>query len=99
MAYRDDFPLGRGETAWPRPAPRPSIARNVVDFEAPQAAAFPEIDCVRRTFPWRTIAWAERRASEIGVGADRVLIAAGLISEERYLAALAAPPARSPTSA
>jgi len=87
MAYRDDFPLGRSEAAWPRSAPRPSIAHNVVDFEAPRAS-FPEIDCVRRIFPSRTIAWAERRAEEIGVGADRVLIAAGLISEERYLAAL-----------
>lgn len=89
MAYRDDFLLGRSEAAWPRPAPRLSVARNVVDFEAAQSVACPEIDCVRRLFPWRTIAWAERRAGEIGVGADRVLIAAGLISEERYLAALA----------
>ncbi|MGE3159987.1 MAG: glycosyltransferase family 2 protein [Xanthobacteraceae bacterium] len=60
-----------------------------MNFQVPQPGDFPEIDCIRRLFPWQTIARAERRADEIGVGADRVLIAAGLISEERYLAALA----------
>jgi hypothetical protein len=114
MAYRDDFPLGRSEAAaWLGPAPRRSIAGSVVDFQVSQPGAFPEIDCIRRLFPWQTIARAERRADEIGVGADRVLIATGFISEERYLAALARwlgvgylpledvprAPARSPTSA
>jgi cellulose synthase/poly-beta-1,6-N-acetylglucosamine synthase-like glycosyltransferase len=90
MAYRDDFILGRSEPAWLQSAPRPSVARNVLDFEPPQPATCPEIECVRRFFPWQTIAWAERRAGEIGVGVDRVLIAEGFMSEERYLAALAA---------
>ncbi len=90
MAYRDDFILGRSEPAWLRPAPQLSFAHNVVDFEAPRTLPCPEIECVRRLLPWQTIAWAECRASEIGVGADRVLITAGLISEEHYLAALAA---------
>ena len=35
------------------------------------------------------IAEAERRAREVGVGADRALIAAGAISEQDYVAALA----------
>jgi cellulose synthase/poly-beta-1,6-N-acetylglucosamine synthase-like glycosyltransferase len=50
---------------------------------------FPEIDCVRARFPADTIEAAERRAAALGVGADRVLIAAGKLSEEDYLRALA----------
>jgi hypothetical protein len=89
MAYRDDFTLGRGTQARLRPAHRSSFSQNVLEFEPPRFFACPEIDCIRRYFSWQTIAWAENRAAEIGVGADRVLIAAGLISEEDYLAALA----------
>ena len=59
-----------------RPAPRPS--------------AFPELDCIRGLLPERVIVAAERRAHAIGVGADRVLIAADAITEEAYLKALAA---------
>jgi len=51
--------------------------------------AFPELDCVRHLLPVGTIAEAERRAREIGVGADRALIAAGAISEDDYVTALA----------
>jgi glycosyltransferase XagB len=50
---------------------------------------FPEIDCVRSLFPADMLAAAERRAAALGVGADRVLIAAGRLSEETYLRALA----------
>ena len=88
MAYRDDFVLGGNEPEWLPSALRRTAGRTVVDFEAFGSAACPEIECVRRSFPRQTLAWAERRAVEIGVGADRALIAEGLISEERYLAAL-----------
>ena len=50
----------------------------------------PEIDCVRDLLPARIIAAAERRARSIGLGADRVLVCADAITEEAYLAALAA---------
>jgi hypothetical protein len=50
--------------------------------------ACPELDCIRHLLPSGIIAAAELRATEVGVGADRALIAADIISEEAYLAAL-----------
>jgi hypothetical protein len=49
-----------------------------------------EIDCVRHLLPRQVIAAAERRAQRIGLGAERVLICADALTEEVYLAALAA---------
>lgn len=51
---------------------------------------FPEIDCVRQHIPSDVIAAAEKRAMDIGVGADRVLITSGTLDEESYLRTLAA---------
>src|SRR3977135_4327350 len=51
-------------------------------------SAFPEIDCVRDRLPLNVVAAVERRAIATGVGADRVLIAAGIIDEDRYVHAL-----------
>src|SRR5947209_19700865 len=48
----------------------------------------PELDCLRARLPPGTLATAEQRAFALGVGADRVLIAAGTISEEDYVRAL-----------
>ena len=48
----------------------------------------PEIDCVRSLLAADIIDATERRAAALGVGADRVLIAAGELSEEAYLGAL-----------
>jgi glycosyltransferase XagB len=56
----------------------------------PSLPACPEIDCLRHLLPPGLIAWAELRAVEVGVGADQVLIAADIISEEAYAAALTA---------
>jgi glycosyltransferase XagB len=50
----------------------------------------PELECIRHLLPQRILAAAEHRAQSIGVGADRVLICADAITEEAYLAALAA---------
>ncbi len=49
---------------------------------------FPEIDCVRPLLAADTLVAAEQRAAATGVGADRVLIASGALSEETYLRAL-----------
>ena len=49
----------------------------------------PEIDCVRTRLAADLAAAAARRAIVLGVGADRVLIAAGVLSEESYLRAFA----------
>ena len=45
----------------------------------PARRAFPELDCVRDRLPLKVVAAVERRAIATGVGADRVLIAAGII--------------------
>jgi len=67
---------------------RPAVARS--RSQPPQTRSpCPEIDCVRELLPARVIAAAERRASSIGLGADRVLICADVMTEEGYLTALA----------
>ena len=53
-------------------------------------SACPELDCLRDRLSPALIAAAEQRSAATGVGADRALIAAGIISEEAYLAALTA---------
>jgi cellulose synthase/poly-beta-1,6-N-acetylglucosamine synthase-like glycosyltransferase len=45
----------------------------------------PELDCLCGWLSGPTIAAAERRSFAVGTGADRVLIAAGLLDEEIYL--------------
>jgi len=52
------------------------------------AGGCPEIDCVRSLVAADVIEAAERRAVALGVGADRVLIAARNLNEETYLRAL-----------
>lgn len=49
----------------------------------------PEVNCLRGLLPQQVIAAAERRARQIGLGADRVLICGNAITEEAYLRALA----------
>jgi hypothetical protein len=48
----------------------------------------PEIECVGALLPADAIDDAAQRAARLGVGADRVLIAAGKLSEDAYLRAL-----------
>jgi hypothetical protein len=57
--------------------------------DAAVAALCPEINCLRERFPDDLLAEAAQRALAIGVGAERVLIAAGAIDEEDYLRTLA----------
>jgi glycosyltransferase involved in cell wall biosynthesis len=52
------------------------------------AGPCPELACVRHLLPAEVLAAAQERAAAVGVGADRVLIAAGAIGEEDYLRAL-----------
>jgi len=49
-----------------------------------------ELDCLRARFAPALLAAAERRSQQVGVGADQVLIHAGVISEQAYLERLAA---------
>ncbi|MEA2987698.1 MAG: glycosyltransferase XagB, partial [Alphaproteobacteria bacterium] len=99
MAFEDgDGPvMDRFETAAPfaaeRIAPVPSVASlldRIRRSPARPKSACPEIDCVRDRLPLDVLAAVERRAAEVGVGADRVLIAAGICDEDSYMMALAA---------
>ena len=49
-----------------------------------------ELECLRARFAPALLAAAERRSQQVGVGADQVLIHAGVISEQAYLERLAA---------
>ena len=75
-----------------RTGARPAFGRSA-DFNPSLAPSFnftgacPEIDCLRGRLPPVVIADAEQRATRVGVGADRVLIAAGKVDEETYLRA------------
>ena len=53
-------------------------------------AACPELDCVRHRLAPAVAATAEARAAELGIGAERVLIATRAITEDAYVVALAA---------
>ncbi|NVO14291.1 MAG: glycosyltransferase [Rhodoplanes sp.] len=44
----------------------------------------PELDCVRDRLPPVVLAFAEQRARSLGVTADRVLVAAGLLTDDDY---------------
>jgi cellulose synthase/poly-beta-1,6-N-acetylglucosamine synthase-like glycosyltransferase len=69
----------------------PSIdPRNVesVDTGDGDSHRFPELDCIRRALPDDVLGAVEQRATLLGVGADRVLVAAGALNEETYLRAL-----------
>jgi len=57
--------------------------------QGPARSGCPELDCLRAKVPPGTLARAEQRALALGIGADRVLITAGVISEEEYVRALA----------
>jgi glycosyltransferase XagB len=81
---------------WPAPPGRAADVRHAEPRRPPilprpgPLKACPELDCVRHRIPVAVLAAAERRAREIGLGADRVLVAAGILTEEDYLRALAA---------
>jgi cellulose synthase/poly-beta-1,6-N-acetylglucosamine synthase-like glycosyltransferase len=53
-------------------------------------AVCPELDCLRHRLPPGVIAAAEQRAAQVGVGADRVVVGNGAISDDAYALALAA---------
>jgi cellulose synthase/poly-beta-1,6-N-acetylglucosamine synthase-like glycosyltransferase len=74
------FPASTSADTWADPFALTDIA---------SGSGFPEIDCVRARLTPAIIEAAESRAASLGVGADRVLIAAGTISEDDYLITLA----------
>jgi cellulose synthase/poly-beta-1,6-N-acetylglucosamine synthase-like glycosyltransferase len=80
---------GTGEGA--RAQPAYGRARPAVNLRARQPlAACPELDCLRHRLPPGIITGAEQRAAQVGVGADRVVVGNGAISEDAYALAFAA---------
>src|ERR1700675_813710 len=93
VAVRGRATVGRSRVPFGEPAGSPSIDPSTAEFadsKAGRASRCPEIDCVRSLLATNVIDAAECRAAALGVGADRVLITAGELSEEVYLHALAA---------
>ena len=79
----------RGKLSLSNAALRPRIHSQIQPPASPRQFQCPELACLRGWLSESTVAAAERRAREIGTGADRVLIGAGLLDEEIYLRVLA----------
>jgi cellulose synthase/poly-beta-1,6-N-acetylglucosamine synthase-like glycosyltransferase len=92
FGVRTGAAIARSDDLFGEPAGSPSINPSAVEFVDTGKHRFarcPEIDCVRPLLARNVLAAVENRAVAIGVGADRVLIASGALSEETYLRALA----------
>ncbi|MEZ5787432.1 MAG: glycosyltransferase family 2 protein [Xanthobacteraceae bacterium] len=70
------------EAAWPAVRGGTNAARRPV-------AIYPELDCVRHRIPLAAVTATERRARELGITADHVLLTGGFLDEETYVRALA----------
>lgn len=80
------------DRAWPAHPAAPAIVVPIRRPRPPGLPAIPrcpEIDCIRHLVPREELAIAELSAAELGLGADRVLIARRALTEHTYLAALA----------
>ena len=88
MAVQAAAAIGRSRALRGAPAVRRFISRTAVDGAGPSSNC-PELDCVRALLPRDVIEDAAYRAVSLGVGADRVLVAAGTLSDEAYLRLLA----------
>jgi cellulose synthase/poly-beta-1,6-N-acetylglucosamine synthase-like glycosyltransferase len=81
--------IGRSGASYGHSTASPPTAPWPDEFQASaEADNCPEIDCLRALLPAGVLTAAAARAATIGVGADRVLIASGAITEEAYLHAL-----------
>ncbi len=92
IAVRARAATDRLEDAFDEIADSPSIDPRTAESadSGTTPSGCPEIDCVRSLIAADAIEAAGHRAATLGVGADRVLIAAGKLSEEAYLRAFAA---------
>src|SRR4051795_13363311 len=78
------FVQARRPARWPGPRYSNDNRRSVPDPELAD-----ELDCLRGVLAPELLRTAERRATELGVGADQVLIGQGVIDEPSYLQRLA----------
>jgi Glycosyl transferase family group 2 len=77
-----------GDTFWAGIAAEPAARPSAKAARRPVSTC-PELDCVRHRLPLATIAATERRARELGITADHVLLTSGLLDEETYVRILA----------
>ncbi len=79
------------ENTDPPPLWRARYARGGLSGQRARGAVaqFPELDCIRQHAPVGALAAAERRARDVGMTADHVVLASGLVSEEHYARAFA----------
>ena len=84
MAIRRGSAGSTGRPAY-RLAGRPALA----PAPPPDAGSAPELDCLRGVLAPAVLQAAQQRGTELGVGAERVLIARGTIDEQSYLRHLA----------
>jgi hypothetical protein len=89
MAIQAAAAIGRSRVSRSASAVRRSINRAAGGGAGPSINC-PELNCVQALLSRGAIEDAAHRAAALGVSADRVLIAAGTLSEEVYLRALAA---------
>jgi hypothetical protein len=89
VAFDDRAAVGRWRNTVGATADSPSIDPSAGWIEDASFDRCPEIDCIRAMLSATVIEAAELRAARLGVGADRVLIASGQVSEETYLRAFA----------
>src|SRR5665213_3214540 len=87
VAVKSSAAMGRWREAVGAMADTPSIDLSAGSMDEASLVRCPEIDCLRGLLSADVIEAAELRAASLGVGADRVLIAAGIVSEETYLRA------------
>jgi cellulose synthase/poly-beta-1,6-N-acetylglucosamine synthase-like glycosyltransferase len=90
VAARPRADDGRSRGHFVKSSGNPAAGPAAAEFTGGGASNCPELDCVRALLPGNVIEDAAHRAAALGIGADRVLIAAGTLSEEAYLRALGA---------
>lgn len=99
MAYASDGGAAHGRDGWVareaagpfNPLTSAPVRVEQLSLAARRGLALcPEIDCIRGRYPPGVLAEAERRAGALGVGADQVLVAAGGLTSDAYVMALAA---------
>lgn len=86
VAVRASATGGRAAAPFVHAAAGPPIDFSAIE-SADTALRRPELDCVRALLPADVTEHAAQRAMEHGVGADRVSIAAGKLSEDAFLRA------------
>ena len=77
------------ETFWRKHADRRTGPPRAQGIDASPLGNCPELRCLAGRLPPETLAAAADRARSIGVGADRVLVTSGAITDDAYVRALA----------